>query len=460
MRIESTPLFDGLMILKLSTHFMRGNIAKFLDQACDLAAADGRDGILLDFSRVRVATHSAICGVVETMARHPRQTFAFCAVPDSVKQRMQQTGLDRHIVFFDSVAAGARSVQMRAFALTSTRAVIYCPPATKALFSLLKKQSAALADMLGRPMLIHLFAQLKQFGLRDIVIETGIYPQNFIEPLRRFQPRGQSLFYLSGRDDQRPLLLRLSDVLRTHGCPSENLLVLRGDCLGRLDLSALLQNHLDSRTDLTAISQSSDSSQENGGRLEATIASCAAFFAARSMFENLGQITCSGQRQRDEQTAYLHHLMTRTFRNRTPWVCVNDPKSFFTATTLACRGILTPLSPVGEQLEDGIWRGPKARISPRAKLSGFCYASAHSQISAQSNIRGTSVLGAYSRTEPHSLIDSCIVMPGTRVNAGHSARNQILDPAQNFNHAFDAKTKLLAMSPYSEVPTSAQLGVA
>lgn len=409
MLLETYPAMDGWTVVEFKSRRLRGDLLCHLHDICNQSKHDGRLGILLDFSNVRHTTSAGITGLIELIARNPRIDFGLCAMQPSLRQKLNSTGLDRHLKLFDSIRSAQSHETFTKHSLNATRAVIRVASKRSLDCGLNPSIPAAALDILGRPALFHIINNLRRFGIRDIIVEAEASTRAILQKLtehHNFSVGSQGIFFsdtnpreafnaASGCELSPETIENISCVKRT--------LIIPGNMLGDIDLGAILNSHQAQNADITSIFSSKPRDLQNTEKTTPI------------------RVIKTQSLQQKAKGLQTHHIIARR-----PIVELNSPSDYARALRLAAKNVITSYAPAGEQLDEQLWRAAGAKISSRAKIHGFCYAGRQSQIEPFARLNGPIFLGAHARISQEAKVEDCVILNQARVPAHARLRGQLV----------------------------------
>lgn len=444
MLVTTEPLLDGLSVVKIHSRRLRPDILRYLDSACDRASQEYRYGILFDFSSVKRASVSGVAAIVELMARRPKIDFAFCGVSADLKATIEKCGLDRHLRIFADTKTAAKSSVFCQYALTSTRAIVRVQDAHAEIQHLTGERTIASLDILGRPLLVHFVSNLKYFGIRDLILET---PKGVAAGLQRHlidAGLNQGVFFVERPlQDRVPHSAIIAPATRLNLTEDDCVLFAALDGLFKPDLGALRHEYdpvekgiiglgpkfLTPHQQVTQLPQTSN-----------TVRPPIIFARAHDLFESVDQIS--------KGSGHLPPVETLKFVTPTTVVKpITAAAHYLNALRLASKNVTTLLPPVGEEIEDRIWRAPGAVISPRARITGFCFAGPFSRIESATRLSEFNCIGAHTKIERRCALDNTIILPRVTVASGSRLNHQIFN-----QNSSEPRPATLEMKPKSVMP--------
>lgn len=390
--ISTAPILDGLTHIRFKARRLRPDILRFLDAACDESARKGRHGIILDFTHVQRARVSTLGALIEVIGRHPKLEFAFCAVNARVMRLIQNTEMDRHLNIFDTVAQSVGATKFTRFHLSATRAVLDVPAVPADLKAATGTSTIAELDVLGRPLIEHFLANLSQVGIGDVLLCIAPEMMPSIETCLSKIDHNMSLFLIpkalaSARSNAN---LNFHELVRHNLSNERPALVSSIDRLEKLALST--------------------------------------FAPSRSpsiIRDGIVDFTLPTQRNALQSGFSLIHK-ENSADILPPADAIRGIRSlpeYISTLRRASKKVNTPLFPNGEEIESRIWRGKSAKISPRARLNGFCYIGANASVEAEVALKTFSVIGKHATVARRSILDECVLFPWSKTEANQIHRN-------------------------------------
>ncbi|WP_147125282.1 hypothetical protein [Shimia ponticola] len=346
--------------------------------------ASGHPAILIDISALGRIRASEIAALLELAARAlPDAFLGVYGGQPAVRQRLADVGADRVVRSFVSLERALSHPAFRRHRLSGVSAVVLCPEAS-AMNAISPSGTAAMSDVMGRPVLEHGLNFSAGFGVRHVSILAAEADVHSIAA--RFGNGGrkhQNLFYASVEGHLNPLVQHA----KQFGGFRETTVVLLGDALLDCDLPAIVDAHQQSGCDVTTLTLKSIGKSLAQSTSDPTIAvvSPNAGQALRDMagqdigfncWRELERMGCSVR----GVTQYGHQLS------------VMHPQSYFAAWSAAMAGRFPTLDPAATEIEAGLWVQANTRLPRRLDRSGPLYLGAGARVTRNSRLKGVNVL--------------------------------------------------------------------
>lgn len=439
MLIELQPFLDGLVIFKIKTKRLHNDILRYLDRACDEANRQQRRGILLDFSNVKSGSFGAIGGVIEVIGRHPRMEFAFCGVGPTVERKIRGCGLDRHIILYPSCQSAANTPRFQKFAMTCGKTVISITEAPDEIRKIFGVGSIAELDVLGRSLLTHTLCNLNRYGIRDAILDG---PDHLLRRARQGLDRELtdelSLFWAPQNDQKttrnfldKAATLSLSDVTKSNlvGCERALFYPLNG--LFNLNLASALGKHTNSGRDHSIFGADHLYAQNDPETSEKHIS----IPLSKPHLINgscLSQIApLQGLRVRATRDISTQSIDAQNIESNAPMNVIESVSDFLKTLRFASKVVATNLTPNGEQIDRNVWRAQGAQISPRSRITGFCYAGHSSTIEAEAHLTDFVILGVKSKVLKNAHLSETVLLEGAIANPDRIITEQVISAHPN-----------------------------
>jgi mannose-1-phosphate guanylyltransferase len=287
----------------------------------------------------------------------------------------------------------------------------------------------------GRPMITYMIDWLGGHGVDEVILACGFLPDALRETLGEGPPGGPRLRYLT---EPRPLgtagaIRFAADLLE------ERFLVLNGDVLADLDLSALLQAHeargagvtlglvavedasayglvrTTSAGEVTEFIEKPGEGGAAGGEVNA-----GTYVLERSVLEEIEP----GRAVSIEHDVFPRLIGRGLFAMTMPgyWLDIGTPDRYLEATWDILEGrVRTGIEPSSQ----GLLLDPSAEIDPGASIGPRAVVSAGCRIAAGAEIRGSVLLGGCALGADAVVIDS-ILSPGAAIDAGARLEGTVL----------------------------------
>lgn len=455
MLIDIQTRDNGIVIFNLSGDILRSSALRDLEQACLTLRAQGRRAIVLNLVRMRRVSLSGLAALIELVARQRETDIAFCALPDNIKRKLANSGLDRGLAIYENIEAALIAPQIRKHSLSRTKAVVLCAGKGTRVAPLSLDTPKPMLDILGRPVLHHLLQHLANFGIGEVVLNPGHLGPQIIDYMRNTLLPDQSVqfanegSYHDGQWQSTPIgsastLVRLD---RQNSAFSEPFIVLCGDALIDLDLAEMMRQHIKNGVDVTMAAQTvspeethkygmivaNDDGRISGfeekpkpGMSTSTLANTGIYIFNPQVLKLLPDrdgldIAC------DLLPAVLASGGTmQTFTPEFSWTDIGTISAYVQALRQGLRGTLSHITPVGKEIRTGVWCAPGAWISPRADITGPCYVGRDSIVDAGAKLTGPTIIGQSVLIEGRTLLSGCVVQDKTHVQKGAWAQNMIL----------------------------------
>ncbi|MGR3815342.1 MAG: STAS domain-containing protein [Cognatishimia activa] len=419
MLISCTNYFDGLTVIRFKTRRLRPDALRFLDKACDQFKRSQRHGIILDFEGVRTTNLSSIGALVELLGRHPKLDFAFCNMNVRIAQLIQDAGLDRHLQIFPTIDAAFKSQLLQRHFLSETKAILDLSETSIELSKATGATTVAELDILGRPLVEHFLANLACFGMKEALICA---PSDQLARARQLLDKIDhdfSLFFapyaLPSSNENKSVAPRGAynylDILQ-HNLPTDRpFLISSVNGLEKLKFRQIEERDTASEEAQSATKDLVKSQFHKDKTVHQ-------FFTAEQ-FENRVKYAPNVHPLRAKETS----VQVPSHRQPPRLGNIKSLNDYFSALRVASKNITTDLPPVGEEIAANVWRGNGAKISHRARLSGFCYIGHHATIEPEAALKSFSVIGAHAIVSRRSLLDESCVLAGRRTLPNQIYRN-------------------------------------
>lgn len=464
MLIDIQTRDDGIVVLNLSGDILRSNALKDLENACNNMMAQGRQAIVLNLARMRRITLSGLAALIELVARQRSMEISLCALPENVKRKLTNSGLDRGLVVFDTLDSALAAPQFRQFSLSNTKAVVLCAGQGTRVAPISTMTPKPMLDILGRPVLQHILDHLNSFGIRDVALNPGHLGAQIIDHIRSSPLPGQSVLFANeghmqnGQWQANPIgsASTLQQMQRRNAAFSDNFIVLCGDALIDLDLAAMMRQHIQSGADVTIAAQTvaeADTHKygiivaDDGGRItsfeekplpgtaSSTLANTGIYIFKPQVLDLLPDapgldIACDLLPSVQASGGRMH-----VFAPEFSWTDIGSIPDYVSALRQALKADLPNIRPVGKEVRPGVWCAQGSWVSPRADISGPCYVGPNSIVDAGAKLTGTTVIGRNALIDGKTLLSNSIVMDQTHVQSGAWAQNMVLHSDWSVDHS-------------------------
>lgn len=463
MMIDIQTHDDGIVVFNISGDILRSNALRDLETACNNLMAQGRSAVVLNLARMRRVTLSGLAALIELVARQRNMEISLCALPENVKHKLTNCGLDRGLMIFDTLESALSAPHFKQFSLSNTKAVVLCAGKGTRLAPLSTETPKPMLDIMGRPVLHHILDHIHSFGIRDVALNPGHLGSQIIDYTRNSPLPGQSILFANEGSLQNGQWLAnpigsastLQQMQRRNAAFSESFVVLCGDALVDIDLAAMMRHHVQTGADVTIAAQTvaeQDTHKygiivaNNNGRItdfqekpvSGTAKSCLAntgiyIFKPKVLNflpDELGlDIACD----------LLPAIQARggrmqSFVSDFSWTDIGSVPCYISALRQSLAGNLPHIKPVGKEVRPGVWCAPGAWVSPRADITGTCYVGADSIVDANAKLTGSMVIGRNVLIDGKTLLSNSLIMDQTHVQSGAWAQNMILHSDWSLDH--------------------------
>lgn len=444
---------------------------------------DGCAAALVDLTGVRMLTAAGLAALYEAYGAYcEAMQIGFFGASDKVQKVISRHGLSKVLPHYGDLAGAMAEPQFRSRQLSGTKAVVLCAGEGSRMRPLSADRPKPMLDILGAPVLERLLDHLGSFGVRDFHLNPGYLGDQLHLHFR--SRAGRSIFfanegsYSDGVWSGAPAgsASTLARLQRRHSAFDGDFFVLCGDALTDLDMAALMRAHKESGAEVT-IAAARVPRQEvcKYGILDVNPQGRVTGFQekpkveeARSCLASTGVYVFSPaalRRLEDEEGLdiamdLLPRILARGGRiqSHSPdfiWADIGNPADYFSALQRGLTGTLPGVCPAGEEVKPGLWLAPGAKVSPRARILGPCYAGPGARILAGAELQGSCVIGAECVVEGKTLLRDSVLMPGTKVTPGVWLEAQIAAPGWSLGYGQAASGAVKAPPVTGLVPARA-----
>lgn len=444
VRLES--LAGTAAVILLSGSSLESDAYPQLLAARAEAARSGARALLLDLTQVKRIAASGLGALVELAASQGGHDLTFCGLPAAARLQIERLGLDHALPLHSDRATALESASLVRHRMAGLRAVVLAAGKGTRAQPLTETTPKALFDFLGAPVLTRILDHLASAGVGEAVVNTGHLAPEIAAKLsgRRF---GTMPVFLSAEGVHStagwqgiPLGSATTlGRLRADGNLNGDTLVICGDALFDIDLSAIYSQHRRSGADVTIATQAvSLNDVEKYGIIVGDSTGRITSFqekpsraAALSTLANTGIYLFSARAleyadtrvDKDIATDLLPAIMgaglhMQIFDQPFQWVDIGCMRDYFRAVCLGLSGGINGVIPTGTQIRSAAWAADGARIAQNVMLGGPCHIGQGAKICDGAELHGTVVIGAGAIIEGPCIVRSSIILPGTRVQAG------------------------------------------
>lgn len=435
-----------ITVLRATTHRLTSADLFVLEGARDQMRRRGRSAMLVDLSGVRRVSRSGMAALSEFSASFQYgPQVGFFGARDKVAGVLAECPLTAQLPYFATQEEALTTAEFRRLRLAGMKAVVLCAGAGSRMLPVTEAAPKPMLDILGQPVIEHLLRYLQSFGVRDFVLNPGHHAPVIVDQMRSDVHR--SLFFLKeGRDRSNvwcaePLgsASTLARLHLRHNAFQDDFLVLCGDTLTDLDLAEMLERHRNSGAEVTIAARHVPDARTGkygildvdlNGRVRAFQEKPAAGTARTTLastgiyiFSPRALDTLTHRSGQDIAQDLLPAILSRgghihTFAPTFNWRDIGCGRDYFDVLAAGLEGRIAAVSPDAQQLRPGLWVGPGATVSRRARICGPCYVGPGAVIEAGAQIDGPSVIGARAIVKSRSMIRRSVIAPDTHINSG------------------------------------------
>lgn len=420
-------------------------------------------GVLYDLSNVKTADDSGLCALVD-LCTSP-YNVGFFGAQKEFATTLKQQGLDSLLNMCPTLEQALSHEGMQKFQLSGKKAVILSAGYGKRCHPLTKNMPKPMLPILGRPVLYYIIKHLKNFGIRNILLNPGYLGSKIHDYFQDGQKLGVNIKYEDEGAYQDGTWIEnvlgsatgLKNMHHKTNLLDDDFFVFCGDGICDIDLISMLDRHTKTGAIATIATKIMTTAEyekygiiaHDGQNRVTRFLEKPTIYNAPSRLANIGVYIFSPRifdhiphtQGLDIGRHLLPDLITKgeyvgQYQTDARWLDIGCGADYFKANCALLQQAKLEAEELEVQWRKNVALGVGAQLMHGFEARGDVYIGAGSIVHSGARFKGNCFIGAGSVIEGQSFIENSIIMPGTHVMAGAYVVDAIASGQWAFLHPF------------------------